>query len=206
MMDLDWLWETLDAEDRLDVQAATSRDGVDFRVVVTDALTGRPAYLRPRAADLNLILKASSALPGLYRGPVPVGNRLFVDGGIADPLPGEKAYVLGARKIMVIRTRPAGTSEVSAREAWLASRMVRGYPHLVRAIHDRAAIYARAVAFISKPPDSCQVIQVAPSGRLRTSRTSTNQRGLAADYELGVALAGDAIARWEGLPPQATPR
>jgi predicted patatin/cPLA2 family phospholipase len=196
MMDLDWLWETLDREDRLDVEAATRPHGVDFRVVVTDALTGAPAYLSPCAADLNQILKASSALPGLYRGPVRVGDRLFVDGGVGDPLPVEIAYRFGARTIMVVRTRPAGTSEVSAREAWFASQAVRRYPHLARAIRRRKATYERATAFISTPPDDCSIVEVAPPDRLRTSRTSTDQQALAADYELGVGLADDAIARW----------
>jgi predicted patatin/cPLA2 family phospholipase len=195
-MDLDWLWETLDAEDRLDVEAAAGRADVDFRVVVTDAATGQPAYLQPTPSDLNVMLKASSALPGLYRGPVPVGERLFVDGGVADPLPVEGAYGLGARKIMVIRTRPAGTAEVSAREARLASWMVREYPRLADAIRSRGATYARAVAFVANPPDDCHVVQVAPPGRLRTSRTSRDQPSLAADYALGRSLAGDAMARW----------
>ena len=196
VMDLDWLWETLDIEDRLDVEAATSRRGVDFRVVVTDATTGKAAYPRPTAYDLNLLLKASSALPGLYRGPVAVRDRLFVDGGVADPLPVEEAYRLGARRIMVLRTRPAGTAEVSAREAWLASRMVRAYPNLVQAIRGRGAVYTRAAAFISNPPEGCRVVEVAPPRRLRTSRTSHDQQALAADYELGMSLARDAMAGW----------
>jgi predicted patatin/cPLA2 family phospholipase len=196
MMDLDWLWDTLDDEDPLDVRAATSAAGVDFRIVVTDAVTGKAAYLRPQASDLNVALKASSALPGLYRGPVPVGGGLYVDGGIADPLPAEEAFRLGARRIMVIRTRPSGTSEVSPREAWLASRMVRRHPNLVMAIRRRGAVYARAAAFVSQPPAGCGVVEVAPPGPLNTTRTSRNQQALAADYDLGFSLAPGAIAAW----------
>lgn len=195
-MDLDWLWDTLDAEDRLDVHAAAGREDVDFRVVVTDAETGTAAYLRPIPTNLNVLLKASSALPGFYRGPVAVDGRQFVDGGVADPLPVEAAYDLGARQIMVVRTRPHGPSSASSREVWLASRAVRRYPDLARAVRARAAVYARSAAFIASPPGDCRVVEVAPPGPLRTSRTSRDQEALAADYALGASLAGDAMARW----------
>jgi predicted patatin/cPLA2 family phospholipase len=99
----------------------------------------------------------------------------------------------------VIRTRPGGTSQVPPRDVWLASRPVRRCPNLVRAIRDRGAVYAGSTAFISDPPRDCRIVQVAPPQPLRTSRTSRDQRGLAADYALGMSLAGTAISRWRNI-------
>ena len=47
---------------------------------------------------------ASGTLPILVKTPSLIDGRRKFDGGIADPLPVEKAYKMGAKKIIVIRT------------------------------------------------------------------------------------------------------
>ncbi len=47
---------------------------------------------------------ASATLPILLRPPSFVNGRRKFDGGVADPLPVEKAYEMEAKKIIVIRT------------------------------------------------------------------------------------------------------
>ena len=73
---------------------------------MTDVQTGDAIYHLTGAGDLEQVLKASSAMPLLYRDYPKVGGRPMTDGGVADALPVGEAIRRGARRIMVIRSRP----------------------------------------------------------------------------------------------------
>src|ERR1700733_1524752 len=89
-LDLDWLWEAITREDPLDC-GAVAASGVEYAIVTTCARTGLPRYLTPSCDDILETLKASCALPFLYRHTVRVGADELVDGGISDPLPVREA-------------------------------------------------------------------------------------------------------------------
>ena len=104
LMDLDWLWDTTIREIRLDLQRIYVK-GKPFIVVLTDVQTGEAIYKQTSAHDLEHVLKASSAMPLFYRSYPIVDARPMTDGGVADAIPIGKAIDLGARRIMVIRSR-----------------------------------------------------------------------------------------------------
>lgn len=107
LMDLDWLWRKTIAEIRLDLETIYAR-GKPFLVGLTDVETGRAVYHPTSACNLEAVLKASSALPIIYRGFPLIDGRPTMDGGIADPIPVHEALKRGARRIMVVRSRPKG--------------------------------------------------------------------------------------------------
>lgn len=196
LMELDWLWEVLDHEDRLDVEAATSRPGTEFVVVATCAATGRPLYFRPEAGDLNPVLKGSSAVPVLYRGPLQFKNETVVDGGVADPIAVKEAYRRGARNILVIRTRPSDYLKSPGLETTLGRWALSEFQQLADAIRRQAETYQKAVEFIRNPPPDCTILEVAPDRPLRTGRTTQDRKKLEADYQLGRKLGLRAMADW----------
>ena len=57
---------------------------IPFVAVVTDLHKGEPVYLEQ--GELHAAVLSSAALPALF-APYQMGDRLFVDGGICDPLP-----------------------------------------------------------------------------------------------------------------------
>ena len=57
---------------------------IPFQAMATDLTTGEPVTFR--SGDLATALRASMAVPGLF-DPVPYGNSLLVDGGLARQLP-----------------------------------------------------------------------------------------------------------------------
>jgi predicted patatin/cPLA2 family phospholipase len=194
-MDLDWLWETIKRRDPLDVEGAAA-SGIDYRLVATCAKTGEPRYLRPGAHDMLDALKASCALPLLYRRTVFLGTDEFVDGGISDPLPVREAWSRGARRIMVIRSR-AGTfvkkdSWINAFGAWQLGHA----PAIARACRTAGQAYRAAVDFIHAPPAGCEIVHVAPVAPLATHRTTRDRDALERDYLLGRALGRRAILAW----------
>jgi len=184
-MDLDWLWDYAAVHDPLDTIAATEGQDKEFLVGVTDVETATARYLRPTAETLSEYLLASSALPVLYRRFVPLGGRLVTDGGVADPIPVEEAYRRGARRIVVIRTRPVDRGKGRFLDGCVAALFLRRYPALRARIQDLHRVYERAVEFIRNPPAGTDVHQIAPPPSLRTSRISAGLDTIQADYRLG---------------------
>jgi predicted patatin/cPLA2 family phospholipase len=191
-LDIDYLWDAFDREDPLDVHAATS-NATQLIVAATRIDSGTAVFLEPIAGTLNEVLRASSAVPVLFRRFVELDGRAFTDGGIAAPIPIEEAYLRGARRIVVIRSRPAGFPGPSRIECAAAGMMLRSSPGLVAAFRRYRAIYSRASAFIAAPPADCAVIHVAPA-QLATTRTTRDASILEADYQQGRTAGERAIA------------
>jgi predicted patatin/cPLA2 family phospholipase len=195
IIDLDWLWDRLAEREPLQVQTI-ARLATEFLVVTTSRSTGAAVYLRPGPAEILDALKASSALPVFYRPRLTLNGEAMVDGGVADPIPAEEAYRRGARRILVVRSRPAGavkSDDASTRAmAWL----LRREPALARAVRAIAASYQRAVAFLAAPPPGCEIVQVAPAAPLATTRTSQDRASLERDYALGREHGAEAIRSW----------
>ena len=105
-VDLDWLWDTLAEREPLDVPRVIAHP-THFLIVATSASTGEPVYLQPTLDTMFDLLKGSCALPLLYRREIHVEGQRIVDGGVTDPIPVRQAYNLGARRIVVVRSRPA---------------------------------------------------------------------------------------------------
>lgn len=74
---------------------------VPFSIVTTDLQSGKAAYWADNG-DIIEPLVASLSLPGLFP-PVEIGSGQFVDGGIANNVPLDRAVALGARDIMMIQ-------------------------------------------------------------------------------------------------------
>ena len=184
-MDLDWLWDYAAAHDPLDTVAATGNPNRDFLVGVTDVETASAFYLKPTAETLSEYLLASSALPVLYRRFVSLQGRLVTDGGVADPIPVEEAYRRGARRIVVIRTRPVGKGKGSFLDGCVAALFLRRYPALLTRIKDLHRVYDKAVEFIRLPPEGTVIHQIVPPPSLGTSRISARLDAIQADYRLG---------------------
>ena len=183
-LDLDWLWGAITREDPLDCSAAAA-SGVEYTLVATCARTGEPRYLTPGADDMLEALKASCALPVLYRGVVKLGDDPLVDGGISDPLPVREAYRRGARTLVVVRSRAADFVKKDRLVNHVGAWTMRGTPAIARACRTAAAAYRDGVAFLDGPPADCAVIQVAPTSALATSRTSRDRPAMERDYALG---------------------
>ncbi len=195
MMDLNWLWDEMAEREPLDVEAI-ARCGTPFVVVATSRATGLPVYLEPGPAEMFDALMASSALPVLFRGNVSVGGVRLVDGGVADPGPVEEAYRRGARRIVVVRTRPAMGLKDDGLSVRAIAWLLRGEPALAAAIKATSERYRQSIAFLNRPPAGCEIVQAAPPKALATRRTTRNRAVLQRDYELGREAGGDVMRRW----------
>ncbi|MBN1944860.1 MAG: patatin family protein [Bradymonadales bacterium] len=196
LMDLDWLWDRMEEEEPLD-QEAVDAHPARYISVATCALTGKPIYLEPSAPDIMRCLKGSCALPLFYRGPVRWGEYQMFDGGSSDPIPVRKAYEMGARRILVLRSRPSDTVKTMTVVRRVESLiMTRRHPALARAMRTTAvSAYKEAVTMAQDPPDGCVVVQLAPPSELRTPLYTRDIDCLQADYEMGRQLAKQSLPK-----------
>lgn len=193
LMDLDCLWEHIAQREPLNVPAILSRKDTRFLITATGVDSGTPVYIEPDAGTCLEALKASSAIPLLYRSFPQVRGVSYTDGGITDAIPVIEAYRRGARIITVIRSRPGGYYKKNRREGLALSLLLRRWPYLASALRRQIRNYARAVDFILGPPGDCRVHQIAPPDALQSSRTTQDRELLDTDYRLGRELGMDAI-------------
>ncbi|MBP7734872.1 MAG: patatin family protein [Spirochaetes bacterium] len=197
LMDLDYLWDLIDDQEPLSLEEIFKHKGKEYVVVGTNANLGIPVYMRTNERNCNECLKASSAVPLLYRGIVEIDSTHYVDGGVTDPIPAMEAYRRGARIITVIRTRPAHFRKKKGIENYISSFATRAWPKLSDAVKAQAETYSRCVDFILNPPNDATIIQIAPETQLRTGRTTQDIGSLLADYKTGRKIGEEFVFRWE---------
>ena len=171
----------------------------DFIAVVTDALEANAEYHSFEENEWLPKMIASGTLPVLVRTPSLINGRRKFDGGIADPLPAEKAYALGAKKIIVIRTYEKKFRRKLKLENYIGALLSRKYPKLRKALLEHDKTYNRALDFINNPPKDCEIIQLCPPEKLKSKRDSKNIVILKEDYKLGKRVAEDYLERLENL-------
>ncbi|MCL1065020.1 patatin family protein [Shewanella benthica] len=188
-VDLDWYFEQgSDAQFRLNTEyGLTKLQSRSLLISTTNSSSYQALFSSPNAKNWLTLLKASSALPYLYRKGVQINGDYHVDGGLSAPLPVEEAYKRGARKIVVIRTMPkeytAHTPWVNRLKSWICSsnRCPKALDYFV---HHEAA-YKHSLQFIASPPDDVEVIQIFPESRLTSHILGSADVQLEHDYLMG---------------------
>ena len=194
-LDIDYLWDAFGREDPLDV-AAVVRARTRLVVGTTSVASGEPTFFSPTADNMIEVLRASSAVPLLYRKFVDLNGALYTDGGVSAPIPVEEAYRRGARRILVIRSRPADFPGPSRVECSFVAAALRRHRMLALAFLRYRTVYAASLAFVRSPPADCTVVHVAPEQHLKTSRITTDASTLESDYARGRAAGVRAARAW----------
>ncbi|HEV3000544.1 MAG TPA: patatin-like phospholipase family protein, partial [Solirubrobacteraceae bacterium] len=113
MMSLEFLLdEIMSGRKPLDWQRVVDH-GVRLHPFAADLDAGELVDLHGEACDvarLREALRASARVPGVAGPPVCIGDRRLVDGSVLSPIPFARAIADGATHLMVLRTRPFGTT------------------------------------------------------------------------------------------------
>ncbi|MBR6501167.1 MAG: patatin family protein [Firmicutes bacterium] len=169
----------------------------EFYAVVTNVITGRPEYIR--LTDLGEkeqmeYLRASGSLPFVSR-PVKIAGQLYLDGGIADSVPVEKALSMGFDRVIVVLTRPEGYRKKRGKD--LPAKMLYSrYPAFVKTNNDRWKKYNAQLGVVELLEQEGRIFVVRPSETIKISRLEKDPEVLQAMYDLGVK---DAKTRLEDM-------
>ena len=167
--------------------------GKDYIAVVTDAIEANAEYYSFGDGEWMPKMIASGTLPFLVKTPSLINGHRKFDGGIADPLPVEKAYELGAKKIIVIRTYEKKFRRKLKPENYIGALFSRKYPKLRKALLEHDKTYNRAIDFINNPPHDCDIVQLCPPEKLKSKRDTKNIEILKADYKIGKRVAEEYL-------------
>ncbi len=192
LVDLDWLWDISIKEIRLDLEELFNPEK-DYYIGVTEVKTGEIVNIKPKKENLEILLKASSAIPLFYRKLVSIDNKEFVDGGLADPIPVIEAYNRSASDIVVIRSRPSSYKMQPSLGSFISKLYLKKYPKLAKAVLNRPKVYQKAIEFIRNPPGDVSIIEISPPESFQTKRLTKDIDILKKDYNHGYKMGIELI-------------
>ncbi|OVZ80744.1 patatin family protein [Yersinia kristensenii] len=188
LIDLDWLVDITSQQLPLAMDQAEQhlRDGREFLMCACRSDDFEPTYISPTRESWLPAIKASSAIPGLYRQHVDLDGVSYQDGGISDAIPVEEAYRRGADTIVVIRTVPSQAyytpQWMKRMEHWLSESSLQ---QLVRIMQQHEQSYHRIQQFIENPPGDLRIFEIFPPKPLASNALGSRIAALNRDYHLG---------------------
>lgn len=174
---------------------------VNFKIGVTDCITGKPLYFSKEDLDTKLtVLRASSSLP--FVSPiVQFKGYHLLDGGISDPIPVRQAMKDGYQRNVIVLTRNRGYQKepVSSLLRLLLETKYRKYPGLIQAMLNRHQIYNETLHYIDQLEQNRQSVVIRPLKKLDVGRFEKNAEKLNALYDQGFEDAAAAYDRIKNL-------
>ncbi|MBK3519808.1 patatin-like phospholipase family protein [Carboxylicivirga marina] len=173
----------------------------DFNIVVTNVQTGEPEYYSSKELneqELLSAIQASGSLP-LVSKMVPFKGAYYLDGGIADSIPVNKALQSGCERAVVVLTRNQDYRKEPAKFQWVIQKKYGKYPHFVNKILRRADAYNQTLDLISDLEKEGKVYVIRPQEQLEVSRIENNPKKLDKLYVQGYTEMSqniDALLKW----------
>lgn len=164
--------------------------------VVTNIETGFAEYipLQEMHRDIEAV-RASASMPFVSRN-VDIGGKLYLDGGLADPIPILHAVTDGCRKNVIVMTKEEGYWRSPMRHAGAARLKYAKYPKVYELIKNRHNAYNETLRYIYEQVEEGTVFLIQPRYKSDVSRTEKDASKLRALYEEGYE---EAAARKEEL-------
>lgn len=163
---------------------------MEFYVVASDAVTGRPVYKKLETCDTSDLtwMRASASMPLVSR-PVQTDGFTLLDGGMTDSIPLKFFQSIGYTKNVVILTQPHGYVKEKNRTLPLVRIVLRKYPELVDAMAHRHEVYNKQTAYAFSEEADGRAVVLCPDEPLGISRTEKNRNELERVYQAGRAVA-----------------
>ena len=188
-IDMDYVYGTLsnhDGENPLDYKAMADNP-MEFCIIATDAETGKPHYFFKNdfSQDNYDPFKASSSIPFVCK-PYPIGDKLYFDGALGDPVPVKKAFELGCDKVVLILTKPADKPREVGKDAILADRIQKKYPQAAEQFRLRAEHYNNGVALAKTYAEQGKLLILSPKDTFGVDTLHKDKASLNRLYESGL--------------------
>lgn len=191
-IDMDYVYGTLsnsDGENPLDYDAFI-KSPQEFLAIATDAETGEPAYFgkEDMPFDKYNVLKASCAIPFVCK-PYEVNGRAYYDGALSDPIPLEKAFSMGCKKVVLILTKPEDVLRTPEKDERLAKGIEKKYPDAAKKLRQRAEQYNCGVALARQYASQGKVLIIAPDNTQGVDTLKRSPEDMKALYMKGMKSA-----------------
>ncbi|MDZ7835555.1 MAG: patatin family protein [Alkalibacterium sp.] len=166
-------------------EEAFKRSGIDFYATVTNMATGRPEYVQiTKPFEQMEALRASGSMPFVSK-PVPYNGSSYLDGGVSDSIPYEKARALGFGKTLVILTRPLDYRKKKPSD-FMIDTWYKNHPSFKETLKNRYKNYNETVEKITEDEQSGSTFVIRPSETIKIGRLERDPDKLQQIYDLGV--------------------
>ena len=195
-IDMDYVYGVLsndDGENPLDFAAMVSNPAA-FIVVATNAETGKVRYFEKSDMAQNNydVIKASCSIP-LVCHPYFIDGVPYYDGALGDPIPIEKAFLMGCDKVVLILTKPRDFRRTPDKDRKLAAGIRKKYPLAAAQMEQRAAHYNAALDLAESYAKQGKLLIVAPDDTCGMDTLTRNPEAMKRFYEKGLH-DGEVIA------------
>lgn len=195
---LDYVYSTLsnhDGEYPVDFEAFEANP-TEFTVVACNAEDGSTKYFDKSDVSFDNfdIMKASSAVPVACE-PYVIDGVPYFDGGIADPIPVQKALDDGCDRVVVVLTRMRDVLREQKKDIAPARLLKHSYPAAAERLLNRYKTYNDEVALAGQYEKDGRVLIIAPESLYGLNTLSKSYEGLERMYRAGYAAA-EPIARF----------
>lgn len=191
-INLDYVYGALsnkDGENPLNYENFKGSKSV-MKVVALNALTGETIFFdkSDMTQDNYHILKASSSLPVICK-PYFINGIPCYDGGLAAPVPVEKAFEDGCDKVVIILTRPPDFVRVQSKDARMARLLRRKYPKAADSLLLRYKKYNDSVKLAKEYAREGKVLIIAPDDCCGMKTLTKSTKCMDQMYQKGYADA-----------------
>ena len=195
ILDLDWMIDTiLKGREKFNIKKL--RKSSTLLITATAVCENSPPetiFLDSKKDDPFIALKASAAIPYLYKGFVNYEEHLLLDGGLLASIPYQKALSLGFREedILVILTRPQGYRKKETsfwiRRIYEFYYKDPKYTHLVESLLNSHEIYNQILNDLENKYKGIDIIY--PPTDFEVQRLTKDEKKILAGFEQGIFAA-----------------
>ncbi len=192
-LDLDYIYSTLcneGGEYPLDFDTVEKKNA-KYTVLTTDAVSGKSVFFEKDIVKKNNldVIKSSCCLP-VFCKPYKMGDGLYYDGGVSEPVPYEKAFSDGCDKIVVVLTLPKDYRKQQQNFLPVVKYALKKYPRIYEEISDLHERYNKRVEELIQLEKAGKVIILAPEDTFGVNTLTNDRRLLERLYETGYEQAG----------------
>lgn len=172
---------------------------IKWEFVATNINTGKAEYLFSKDKEEALQMGVASCSLPILTDPIEINGKTYLDGGVADSVPVERAIKKGYKKIVVVCTRKKGSySKVKDIEKPIFNTMYKEYPQFIKAVDKRTALYKKQITKCEQLEKQGKVILIRPT-LPEVRRLESDYDDLNLFYYHGYTKAEeyvDAIKKW----------
>ena len=191
-MNLDYLIdEVCKMESRVIDMDAVIRSRSEFYITALELETMQTRFFDAKTNDIHLLLKATATLPFLYSTRIIINGKVYIDGGLLEPIPVNKAIELGCKKLYVV-VNSAAQNKKPSRVNLLMSR-TPGQVSWIMSEHER--IKAEIERFLYQPHEDLSLTVIRPRQPIPAGRFTSDRDKLQTCIEIGYADGMQSIHR-----------
>jgi predicted patatin/cPLA2 family phospholipase len=180
-MDLDYLIdEVCHRESRLIDMDEVLRSKSEFYITALEFDTMITRFFDAKKHDILLLLKATAAIPYAYSSKVFINGKRYLDGGLLEPIPINKAIELKCNKIYVVLNTVAANSKESGN-----NKIMKLPGKIPKIMAEHSRIKHEMNDFLYQSHDNLDIIIIRPEKSIPATRFTTDKAIIQACVDMG---------------------